>query len=268
MAEPTAPLVEIFSGIQGEGIFVGARHLFVRFAGCNRACRFCDTPESRQTPAACAIGPVGPVGQAGQVQLVPNPLSVSQVLEAAVALDAPRGLHEAVSLTGGEPLCHAAFLAALCPRLRETGFATYLETNGTLPDALALLVGCLDHVAMDIKLASATGEPTDWEAHRRFLALCPSVAAPRRGADASTSVAVQVKIIVASATTDDELERVTGVVGSASGPTPVVLQPVTPLGGVRPPSPDRLLAMQQFLRVRLRSSVRVIPQLHKLMGQK
>ena len=116
------------------------------------------------------------------------------------------------------------------------------------------ITGSFDHVAMDIKLASATGEPTDWEAHRRFLELAP------RGA-------TQVKAVIASATADEELRRVAELVASVDAATPVVLQPVTPVGGVVPPSPQRMLAFQRELLARL-PDVRVIPQVHKLMGQK
>lgn len=251
MPEPTAPLIEIFSGIQGEGIFVGVRHLFVRLAGCNRRCRYCDTTGAHEPVAECAIEE-----QPGsrRFRRAANPLTAQQVADAAVALDQPSGLHASVSLTGGEPLAHAGFLAALCPRLRDAGLATYLETNGTLPEALAPIVGCFDHVAMDIKLASATGEATDWDSHRRFLELLM----PR---------AKHVKLVVASETTDDELLHAAELVSQAPTPTAVVLQPVTPVGGASPPSPERVLAMQALLIDKL-PDVRVIPQMHKLLNQK
>ena len=34
---------EIFSSIQGEGLYIGSKQLFIRFCGCNLKCNYCDT---------------------------------------------------------------------------------------------------------------------------------------------------------------------------------------------------------------------------------
>jgi len=52
-------VTEIYSGIQGEGLTVGMPSTFVRFAGCNLACEYCDTkfargPGTRMTPQEIA----------------------------------------------------------------------------------------------------------------------------------------------------------------------------------------------------------------------
>ena len=40
------PIIEIFTSIQGEGTHMGLVTTFVRFAGCNLTCPWCDTKES------------------------------------------------------------------------------------------------------------------------------------------------------------------------------------------------------------------------------
>lgn len=44
----TADIIEIFSSIQGEGIFLGAKQIFVRFKRCNLTCSYCDEELSRK----------------------------------------------------------------------------------------------------------------------------------------------------------------------------------------------------------------------------
>ncbi len=250
MPESSAPIFEIFSGIQGEGILVGTRQVFVRLCGCNRRCAYCDTREAIEPSATCAVEQAP---GSRRFDAVPNPVSPLQVAEAVAALNTSPKLHHSVSLTGGEPLLFPEFILALAPLLLDRGLPIYLETNGTLPDALERVVEAVRHVAMDIKLESATGQPTPWDAHLRFL----RIAAARNA---------QVKVVVTSTTTEDELERVAKVVNEGWFKAPVVLQPVTAAGGKRPPSPAVILRMQEFLACRV-LSVRVIPQVHKLMEQ-
>ncbi|HPD15943.1 MAG TPA: 7-carboxy-7-deazaguanine synthase QueE [Planctomycetota bacterium] len=251
MSEPSAPILEIFSGIQGEGILVGTRQVFVRFCGCNRACAYCDTREAIEPSPTCAVE-----REPGSRRCVaqPNPMLPFQVAEAVAALNTSPKLHHSVSLTGGEPLLYPDFIRALAPMLLDLGLPIYLETNGTLPNALEQVIDAVRHVAMDVKLTSATGQPTPWDAHRQFL----HIAAARN---------VQVKVVVSSMATDDELERVAKVVNEGWFKAPVVLQPVTATGSMRPPSPAVMLRMHEFLARRV-LNVRVIPQVHKLMGQK
>ena len=247
MSEPRAPILEIFSGIQGEGLFVGTRQIFVRFCGCNRRCRYCDTPEALHPSENCTVE-LAPGER--RFRRVANPVALSEVVGAIEALATCP--HEFVSLTGGEPLLQADFIAALCPMLP---LPIYLETNGTLPEAFRRVRAMVGHVAMDVKLASATGEPTPWGEHRRFV-------------EAADLAAMHLKVVVADATTDEELRRVRALLEGRRLPTVIVLQPVTPGGGAKPPSAVRILKMQEVLMAEGTADVRVIPQVHKLMRWK
>lgn len=102
---------EIFHSIQGEGVSQGTPCVFLRLAGCNLACSWCDTAYSWN-------------GSAPGVRLTP---------EAA----AERVLHypcQRLVLTGGEPLIQQKALPSFLRLLPE--HVVEMETNGTImPDA-------------------------------------------------------------------------------------------------------------------------------------
>ena len=246
-----ATIYEIFSGIQGEGPLVGERQIFVRFCTCNLRCRYCDTRAARRPVRRARIElPPG----SRRFTYAANPLSFDAVLSAVHRLDDPPGLHHSVSLTGGEPLLHAGFLRLLMRALHHIGLKTYLETNGTLPDMLAKVVHYVDYVAMDIKLPSASGQKARYADHKKFLAI------------ASKKECI-VKVVVTSRTDEHEMRAVGKLVHETSRKAIVVLQPVTRMAHtIRPPSPSQILEFQRMLKTSV-PNVRVIPQVHKLMGQ-
>jgi len=100
---------EIFRSIQGETTRAGVPMGFVRLAGCDLACAYCDTPAARDPDAG-------------------RRMAVEEVL-AAVA--APPLLW--VAVTGGEPLLQAAEVNALIAALLDRGRQVLVETGGAHP---------------------------------------------------------------------------------------------------------------------------------------
>lgn len=249
-----AAVVEVFSAIQGEGLNVGTRQLFVRLGGCDLRCRYCDSAHTWQAQSTCQIE-VTP-GQR-DFEVHPNPVDVA-TLVAWVARQNVHNLHDSLSLTGGEPLLHADFLAVFLNRLRQISpLPIYLETGGHHPKALKLLLPYLDMIGMDIKLPSVSGE-THWEAHEAFLSLCDQ-----------SSATVFCKLIVSHETAEADLDQAAALVARVNPNIAVFLQPVTPLsekGQPVPPTPAQVLDWQTKFKQQL-TSVRVIPQTHKMIGQ-
>ncbi|MFH7025085.1 MAG: 7-carboxy-7-deazaguanine synthase QueE [Heteroscytonema crispum UTEX LB 1556] len=256
---PTARLVEVFSAIQGEGLNVGTRQLFIRFALCDLRCRFCDSAHTWNAPAICRIERSPGLRD---FEIYPNPVPLPILMEWVERQNLP-SLHDSISLTGGEPLLHAPFLVHFLPLVRSvTGLPIYLESGGHRPEQLAMILPYLDSVGMDLKLPSVSGE-SRWEEHAEFLQLC-----------LESQLQVFVKIIVSEQTDVAELERSGELVAAVSPSIPVFLQPVTPLSPleqfsevpVLAPSPDRVLVWQALMK-RFVKQVRVVPQTHKMLNQ-
>jgi 7-carboxy-7-deazaguanine synthase len=225
-----APVLDIFLSRQGEGVCVGDRHVFVRFGGCNLACDYCDTPESIPLKSG-------------------HPANEAGVLEKILELDGGTP-DSVVSLTGGEPLLHIDFLEALIPALKKSGRRIYLETNGTLPRALARVVEGCDWIAMDLKPESAVGHDL-WEAHRWFLEMSGNKAF--------------VKLVLTDRTVEEEFQRAVDLIAEVRADIPLVLQPATPWGKAGSIPLQRLHAWWNQATRRL-SDVRICPQIHRLWG--
>jgi 7-carboxy-7-deazaguanine synthase len=99
-------IAEIFRSLQGEGRNQGKPCLFIRLAGCNLHCHWCDTPYA----------------QTGGTEI-----SIDTVLEQVWRVNTPY-----VCITGGEPLLQADELELLLIPLHTRGTAIDIETNGTI----------------------------------------------------------------------------------------------------------------------------------------
>ena len=103
----------------------------VFLGGCNFRCPFCHN---------------------GGLALGGDSDGIMSVEELLAFLDSRRGRLQAVCISGGEPTLHPD-LPALISAIKSRGFEVKLDTNGTNPEMLSLLIadGLVDYVAMDIK---------------------------------------------------------------------------------------------------------------------
>lgn len=114
---------EVFATVQGEGASLGVPSVFVRLAGCNLACSFCDTAYTWDWSRFDK--------KKETVELVADDV-------ASLAVDVAKGGVKNVVFTGGEPLLQQKELADLAARMKERGFRVEVETNGTVVPEPAL----------------------------------------------------------------------------------------------------------------------------------
>ncbi len=246
---------EIYSAIQGEGPLVGQRQIFIRLSACDLRCIWCDTPESLTRVGYCRVEKEPGLRR---FQKVENPVLLSNIISFLTKLS-PQ-IHHSISITGGEPLLQSSLLRLLIPKLKKKfHLPIYLETGGHRPDKLKEVINYLDYISMDFKLPSSAQTIPLWDRHKEFLSL---------SLNSENITDVWVKIVLTSNTKLNDLLKSVKLVRSVSGNNKVdiILQPVTEINGVKPPKPNELISLHSKL-LTYYPHIRVIPQVHKLIGQ-
>ena len=124
-------VVEIFKSIDGEGIRVGYPVTFIRLAGCNLRCNYCDTKYSYENEKFTEMTP-------------------QEIYNRVYKLGGRR-----ITLTGGEPLIHKD-VEVLVDLLIDKGYEVNIETNGSVDITLFLDKHTI--ITMDYKCASSDME--------------------------------------------------------------------------------------------------------------
>jgi len=181
-----ARISEVFESVQGEGLYLGEKQIFVRFFGCNLNCSYCDTKLDR--------------------------FMEYDAYELFEEIKLYRDKYHSISFTGGEPLLHKDFLKDILKLTVKDGHKHYLETNGTLVPELEELIEYIDIVAMDLKLPSSSGMGNLWHMHKKFL----KVACKKE---------VFLKAIICQGTLEEDLLQATELIKEVSPASVLILQP-------------------------------------------
>lgn len=239
---------ELFVSFQGEGLHVGRRQLFIRLGGCPLRCRYCDQPESLVPVPVCTIA------TADGVRSRANPLSVEALDTELAGLVATAPPLHAIAVTGGEPLAQVDFLERWLPT-RGVRLPVLLETAGIMPERLQRLLPLVDIVSLDVKCPATTGERPRWEEHRACFTM-----AVASGRD------VYGKMPVDEHTPETEVEEGAALVAGAGRGVPLFLTPLTLPAGKTSTVAAATLERLQAVASRHHPDVRVLPQIHKVLG--
>lgn len=117
---------EFFTSIQGEGLLAGQPHFFLRLAGCNIKCDYCDTDTTIFTE-----------------------YTATELIR-IISEEREKKHFSYISITGGEPLLQTLQIRNLLEKM-DRNYRILLETNSTLPENLHSVIDYIDIVSMDFK---------------------------------------------------------------------------------------------------------------------
>ena len=173
MQQHNTNIKEIFTSIQGEGPYIGQKHIFVRFCRCNLNCKYCDTDFDIKNSKKY------------------SPFALFDLLK---NIDA-----DTISFTGGEPLMELEFLEEFLKEYKnKLNKKIYLETNGVLYKNLEKIIDFIDIISMDIKLKSASGME-NFDENEKF-------------SDIASKKEVFIKIVFDKNIKDEEIIKTTSII--------------------------------------------------------
>ncbi|AIU70323.1 7-carboxy-7-deazaguanine synthase [Thermococcus eurythermalis] len=247
-------MAEVFNSWQGEGGSVegsafGRRQIFVRFAGCDLHCQWCDSREyidaSRVSRWRYEVEPF-----TGKFEYRPNPAELDDVVNAVLRLDT--GDIHSISYTGGEPTLQVKPLRALMEKMKEFGFDNFLETHGGLPELVKEVAHLTDYASVDIKDETAKATE-DWKS--LVLREVESIRILKE-----TGAKTYAKLVV---TKDTKIENVRWYAELMKDLAPLVIQPREPIDITQ----ARLMELyREAAKIMGRKNVGLSFQVHKYLN--
>ena len=231
-------LFEIFTSIEGEGILYGTKTLFVRLAGCPFTCFYCDTKES-----------------------LPLDSGTEYTIEDANHLIDSNLKNQTykVNFTGGDPLIQYEAVALLAKHIQDKKILTYLESSCFDIDRFNHVLPFIDIVKIEFKTKDS--DFVDLKHYEKFIGhtmkcLESSVEAKK---------ITYIKIVVSSKTQLNEFEKLVKEIFTIVSKDNIDGFIIQPTYGISEPSLDLLLNLYDLVYPYY-IDVKVVPQLHKLIG--
>ncbi len=231
-------LYEIFTSLEGEGTLCGTKTLFVRLAGCPFTCFYCDTKEALPLES----------GQEYDLQ------------DACKLIDKHlQGNTYKVNFTGGEPLTQHEATAALAKHIQSKNIPTYLESSCFDAKKFAHVLPYIDYVKIELKtpdskFVDAGHYSTLLENALHCLGLAIASKKP-----------TYIKMVVSSKTELKQFEDLVAKIFKIAKPKDLKGFIIQPTHGTSEPNLQQLFSLYDAVYPHY-GDVRVVPQLHKLMG--
>jgi len=231
-------LSEIFTSVEGEGVYFGTKTMFVRMAGCTLKCFWCDTPyalsmkDGKEYEVSDVINMI-------DENLLPNTYKVN--------------------FTGGEPLLQHKAVLEMARHVKNKGLRTYLESACYDAERFKELLPSIDICKVEFKLSDS--EVVDAEHYQQLLEnelKCLEEAVKNKKA-------TYIKVVVSSLSNKKEFEELAKMIFNTIKAGDIEGFIIQPVYGASEPKLDKLFEFYDAVYPYY-EQVRIVPQLQKVMG--
>ena len=231
-------LFEIFTSVEGEGILYGTKTLFVRLAGCPFTCFYCDTIESLPMDSGTEYS----IGDANDL--------IDSKLE--------KNTYK-VNFTGGEPLVQSEAVLEMAKHIKSRNIPTYLESSCYDSEKFSEVLPYIDYIKIEFKTPDAKFVDS-----KHYSKLIKNALECLKNSVQSKKV-TYIKIVVSSKTELDSLKELLDKIFALISKEDISGFIIQPTYGIAEPSLEQLLKFYDLVYPYYKE-VRVVPQLHKLIG--
>ncbi|MDW0128558.1 MAG: 7-carboxy-7-deazaguanine synthase QueE [Nitrososphaeraceae archaeon] len=236
-----ARVSEIFTSIEGEGIFVGKKTLFIRFSGCYLKCRWCDTKYAL------------PLDSGTDYQ-------IDEIKDLIIKELQP--FTYKVNFTGGEPLLQTEAVIELADFVKkQTNVETYLESSCFDSELFSKVLPYIDICKIEFKTDdSKVVEDEEYDNLILNEIKCLELAV-------ESNKATYIKIVVTNSTNLESFKNLVYNISEKIKPSDILGLIIQPSFGIDQPTVNKLLDTYDIVQPMF-PEVRIIPQLHKEIGAK
>ena len=234
-----ARVSEIFTSIEGEGIFVGKKTLFIRFSGCHLKCKWCDTKYAL------------PLDSGTEYQIDEIKELITRELQPFTYK---------VNFTGGEPLLQSDAVIELADFIRkQTNLKTYIESSCFDSELFSKVLPFIDICKVEFKTVdSKVVENEEYDNLLLNEIKCLELAV-------ESNKTTYIKIVVTNSTDLESFKNFIYKISKKIKPSNIMGFIIQPSHGVDQPTVKKLLDTYDIVQPMF-PEVRIIPQLHKEIG--
>jgi organic radical activating enzyme len=237
--KPKARVSEIFTSIEGEGIFVGKKTLFIRFSGCHLKCKWCDTKYALSLDSGTEY-------------------QIDEIKDLIIRELQP--FTYKVNFTGGEPLLQSDAVIELADFIKkQTNLKTYIESSCFDSELFSKVLPFIDICKIEFKTDdSKVVENEEYDNLLLNEIKCLELAV-------ESNKTTYIKIVVTNSTDLESFKNLVYNISKKIKPSNIVGFIIQPSHGVDQPTVNKLLDTYDIVQPMF-PEVRIIPQLHKEIG--